>query len=222
MPLMGPVTRYRTLPRGGGASEEIVEKRSRFLARVTRVDSAQAARDLVERARTAHPDARHHCSAFVIGPDGVTHGAHDDGEPAGTAGAPILDVLLGSGLRDVGAVVTRWFGGTLLGAGGLVRAYAAATTAALGTAPVLERELRQVWTLTLPHALAGQVEHALRTAGVRVDGHDWSRPAGVGLTLAVPPGEGGRTEALLAQATSGTVSARVLGEEWVDLEPGSG
>ncbi len=102
------------------ASAELVVKKSRFLCTITRVDGREEARGVVDRLRKQHHEARHHCSAFVIGPDGTLEHSSDDGEPAGTAGAPMLEALRGSGLSDVVAVVTRWFGGVLLGPGGLV------------------------------------------------------------------------------------------------------
>lgn len=121
-----PVTAYTTL--SGPAEAEVGAKRSRFLAHLAPAADEEAARAVIEAARRAHHDARHHCSAFVLGPDRRTERSNDDGEPAGTAGSPMLDVLRGSGLTDVVAVVTRWFGGTLLGTGGLIRAYSDAVT----------------------------------------------------------------------------------------------
>ncbi len=112
--------RYRTVARPSVAEVEV--KRSRFSCRLERVSDEAAARAVVEEERRVHWDARHHCSAFVLGPSGEVQRSSDDGEPAGTAGAPMLEVLVGAGLSDVVAVVTRWFGGVLLGAGGLVRA----------------------------------------------------------------------------------------------------
>ena len=105
--------------------------RSRFLAHVARAETEAAARAVIAEARAAHHDARHHCSAFVLGADAMLRRSNDDGEPSGTAGRPMLDVLGGRGLSDVVVVVTRWFGGTLLGTGGLTRAYGDATAAAL-------------------------------------------------------------------------------------------
>ena len=104
---------YLTVARSGSAEIEV--KRSRFLARVERVETEAAARAVVEAARKEHWDARHHCSAFVLGPDAGVQRSNDDGEPSGTAGAPMLEVLRGRELSDVVVVVTRWFGGVLLG-----------------------------------------------------------------------------------------------------------
>ena len=103
-------------------SHEIEVKKSRFLALVARVSTPAEAREVVNERKAAMPDARHHCAAFVVSADGAQPFSHssDDGEPSGTAGRPMLDVLAGSKLVDVVAVVTRYFGGTLLGTGGLV------------------------------------------------------------------------------------------------------
>ncbi len=114
--MVEPVVTYR-VP-GRSAEAEIEVKRSRFRCTLERVEDEAAARALVERLRREHWDARHHCSAFVVGPPPVpVERSSDDGEPAGTAGAPMLEVLRGAGLSDTAVVVTRWFGGTLLGAG---------------------------------------------------------------------------------------------------------
>src|SRR5680860_1503467 len=120
------------------ASAEIEVKRSRFICHVERVANEDEARAVIERIRKQHWDARHNCSAFVLGPGGDVQRSNDDGEPSGTAGAPMLEVLRGRGVSDVVAVVTRYFGGVLLGAGGLVRAYSDSVRAALDEAGVLE------------------------------------------------------------------------------------
>ncbi|MGH3317578.1 MAG: IMPACT family protein, partial [Nocardioidaceae bacterium] len=120
---------YLTVARSRDAETEV--KRSRFLCRLRRVEHEDQARAVVDEARREHGDARHHCSAFILGPAGQVQRSSDDGEPAGTAGGPMLEVLRGREVSDVVAVVSRYFGGTLLGAGGLVRAYSDAVRAAL-------------------------------------------------------------------------------------------
>ncbi|MBO5347633.1 MAG: YigZ family protein [Lachnospiraceae bacterium] len=114
---------------------EIVEKKSRFIANIRRVESEEEAVAFVEEMRRRYYDARHNCSAFVIGTRGELTRCSDDGEPSGTAGRPMLEVLLGSEIKGVAAVVTRYFGGTLLGTGGLVRAYTQALQEALKHCP---------------------------------------------------------------------------------------
>jgi len=205
------VTRYRTVARA--AEAEIEVKRSRFLARVEPVPDEGAARAVVAAARERHWDARHHCSAFVLGPGGHLERSSDDGEPAGTAGAPMLEVLRGHEVSDVVAVVTRWFGGTLLGAGGLVRAYGDAVRAALAEAGVRERRLLTEWLVALPHAYAGRVESELRARGVTVLDADYG--ADVALRLGVPPEDEEVLQALVAELTAGAVSPSAAGSRWV-------
>ena len=120
---------YQTIYRGGEG--EITEKKSRFIATVIPVNEEEKALEFIEAMKKKYWDATHNCSAYVIGERGETKRCSDDGEPSGTAGRPMLDVLEGEGLRNVAVVVTRYFGGTLLGTGGLVRAYSSAVRAGL-------------------------------------------------------------------------------------------
>jgi uncharacterized YigZ family protein len=205
------VTRYRTVARSAVAETEV--KRSRFLCRVERVETEAAARAVVERARKEHWDARHHCSAFVLGPDGALQRSSDDGEPSGTAGAPMLEVLRGRAVSDVVAVVTRWFGGTLLGAGGLVRAYGDAVRAGLDAAGVRERVLAALFDVEVSHADAGRVESALRARGVGVRDATYAAER-VSLRLAVEPATD--LDAVLAEVTGGTVWSTPAGHAWSD------
>lgn len=121
------------LPAEGLVSHEFEVKRSRFITWIDRAGSEDGARALIHAAREAYPDARHHCSAFVLHVEGAQpiERSSDDGEPSGTAGRPMLEVLKGSGMFDVAAVVIRYFGGTKLGTGGLVSAYTEAVADAL-------------------------------------------------------------------------------------------
>lgn len=114
-----------------GATAEITEKKSRFIATVQSVRSQEEADDFILRTRKTFWDARHNCSAMILGQRGEISRCSDDGEPSGTAGRPMLSVLAGEGLTDVCAVVTRYFGGVLLGTGGLVRAYSDAVKKAV-------------------------------------------------------------------------------------------
>ena len=151
----------------------------------------------------------------MLGPDGAIQRSSDDGEPAGTAGAPMLDVLRGAGLSDVAAVVTRWFGGTLLGAGGLVRAYGDAVRGAVAEAGALRRSLLTELALELDHADAGRVEGELRSRGVVV--LDVAYDARVRLLLAAAPEGVERLDELVAAATGGRSLATPVGERWVDV-----
>ena len=120
---------YRVLLEGGEG--EIVEKKSRFIATVRKCETEEEAVAFIEEMKKKYWDARHNCSAFVIGSRGELTRCSDDGEPGGTAGRPMLEVLLGEGIRNIAVVVTRYFGGVLLGTGGLVRAYTQAVKAGL-------------------------------------------------------------------------------------------
>lgn len=201
------------------ATVEIEIKRSRFRADIVRVSTEDEARALVERLRREHWDARHHCSAFVLGPDrpgGEIQRSNDDGEPAGTAGAPMLEVLRGRELVDVAVVVTRWFGGVLLGAGGLVRAYGDAVRAACDEAGVQRRELRRTGSLTVGHADAGRAENELRARGVVVTGTTYGA-SGVELALAAGAERTAEVDAAVAAVTAGAAAVEWGDTAWVDV-----
>jgi uncharacterized YigZ family protein len=169
---------------------ETVVTRSRFIATLAPVMDEPAADATVAEVRRRYHDARHHCTALVLGADGQRHRSSDDGEPSGTAGAPMLAVLQGADLTDVVAVVTRYFGGTLLGAGGLVRAYGGAVSAALAAATRLRRRSMALRELRIGHADAGRIEHRLRPwleqFGATLDDQAYLADA-VLLRLALPP-----------------------------------
>ncbi|HIZ97166.1 MAG TPA: YigZ family protein [Candidatus Janibacter merdipullorum] len=205
-------TSYRTIARDGQATIEV--KRSRFLCTLVRVDGEGDARAVIEQIRKEHWDARHHCSAFVLGPDGALQRSSDDGEPAGTAGAPMLDVLCGHEVCDVVAVVTRWFGGVLLGAGGLVRAYGDAVREGLGTVGTLRRSLLAEHDLVVTHAEAGRLDNELRTRGVRV--LDASYGAEVTLRLGVPAEDRDGLAPLVSELTGGAGRLQRAGTRWID------
>lgn len=128
---------YHTVYRGG--SGEIVEKKSRFIAEVFPVTSEEEAMQYLEETRKRYWDARHHCWAYVLGRNPSAERMSDDGEPAGTAGKPILEVIRGRQITDVLVIVTRYFGGTLLGTGGLVRAYTASAAEGLKHSEIITR-----------------------------------------------------------------------------------
>jgi uncharacterized YigZ family protein len=205
-------TSYLTVARTAEVETEV--KRSRFLGHVERVGSEDQARAVVVRTRKQHWDARHHCSAFVLGPDGAVQRSNDDGEPSGTAGAPMLEVLRGREVSDVVAVVTRWFGGVLLGAGGLVRAYGDAVRETLDAAGVRRRLLLERYDVLADHADAGKLESDLRAREVRVLGVDYAERAT--LHLAVPADAADGFAALLAELTGGGPAPEATGPVWVD------
>ena len=142
-------------------AEETIH-RSRFIVTIARVTSPEEAKAFIEEVRTEHAQATHNCWAFVAGSPGSTAhvGASDDGEPKGTAGRPMLTVLLHCGVGEIAAVVTRYFGGILLGTGGLVRAYQGLVKLGLESLPLRERVPSQIMRITLEHRF---VNIALRT-----------------------------------------------------------
>jgi uncharacterized YigZ family protein len=207
-----PATSYLTIGRDGVA--EVEHSRSRFRCTLTRVEDEEGARAVIEQVRKQHWDARHHCTAFVIGPDRAVEASNDAGEPPGTAGAPMLEVLRGRELSDVVAVVSRWFGGVLLGTGGLARAYAGATRTALDEVGVVERVLQELCEVSVDIAEVGRLEHDLRSRGARVLGVEYTGEAS--LHFAIPPLARKATEEIVAELTAGRAELRVIGQEWVD------
>lgn len=207
---------YQTIARTTEAELEI--SRSRFLTRIERVETEAAARAVIAAAREAHPKARHHCSAFVLGPDQRTQRSNDDGEPSGTAGAPMLDALTSAGLSDVVAVVTRYFGGVLLGAGGLTRAYRAAVAEATLSAPRVTRAPRQRVVILAAYDVAAQLAAEARRRGWTVG--DATYGEAVEQEIAIAEEDLGALTALAAELSAG--AARVVPGEvaYVDLSPG--
>ncbi|EEI16927.1 IMPACT family protein [Corynebacterium lipophiloflavum] len=201
---------------GDPVTAELEIKRSRFIAWIARASDEAAARALVDAARAAYPDARHHCFACIV--DGAAANpierSSDDGEPSGTAGTPMLDVLRGTGMRDIAAVVTRYFGGVKLGAGGLVHAYSNAVSEALTHVPRVRRHVAELATVALPHADAGRIEAELRHAGIDIADVTYGSLAEY--TLAFTPGQRERVDAILAAATHGTAITRSVGHQWVE------
>ena len=173
-----------TLAPGEQPETELEVRRSRFLARAARTDTEQDARAFIASVRAAYPDARHHCSALVVpGPGGLgaptTERSSDDGEPAGTAGQPMLEVLRASTLVGATVVVTRYFGGVLLGTGGLVRAYSQATSQVLAAARRVRLATRFFCVSPWPRPGAWSPSCAACAPGRRSPARPvWRRPSG--------------------------------------------
>jgi uncharacterized YigZ family protein len=209
--------RYVTVGREGTYQSEI--KRSRFLCALAPADSEQAAQEFIQRIRKQHPGATHNCFAYVIGADGRVHKASDDGEPGGTAGTPMLQVLLRREVRDVVAVVTRYYGGIQLGAGGLARAYGGAVSAALDELGTVERQKLALVTVAVDHQRAGKLENDLRAAGSAVHGVRYG--ADVTIELGVPEEDLAAFRSWLADATAGSAVAEVTGAGYFQSTPGA-
>lgn len=204
---------YRTI--AGPVDAEIEISRSRFLARIERAETEAAAREVIAAARAAHPRARHHCSAFVLGVDGRVQRSNDDGEPGGTAGAPMLDALVSASLSDVVAVVTRYFGGVLLGAGGLTRAYRAAVAEAVARATPVTRGLRHEVAVRTSYDIAPQLEAEARRRGWSVGAAEYTDA--VTQTFLVAEDQLAPLTALAAELSAGSAVVTPGGSAYVDL-----
>ncbi|MFT4110612.1 IMPACT family protein [Propionicimonas sp.] len=203
----------------GRVEHELVVKKSRFIATLEPVHTVAAADAAIAAVRRQHWAARHHCVALVVGRHAEQQRSSDDGEPSGTAGVPMLEVLRQRGLTDLVAVVTRYFGGVLLGAGGLVRAYSSAVSGALDGARIVRREVLVEVGIRVPHGDAGRFESWLRDWAA---GHDavlgepvWTDVAR--FTILVPPAALTLLTADTAAFSAGTLAPVAGAERIVDL-----
>ena len=156
----------RTVYEGGQG--EIIEKKSRFIATVKPVKTEEEALELIETLKKKYWDATHNCFAYIIGEGAPLKRCSDDGEPSGTAGRPMLDVLEGEALRDVCVVVTRYFGGTLLGTGGLVRAYSGAVRAGLEASVLITRQKGVKLQVGTDYTGLGKIQYLLGQRGIKI------------------------------------------------------
>lgn len=152
---------------------EIVEKKSRFIGQVRHVESEEEADAFVTEIKKKHYDARHNCYAYVIGAEQPLMRFSDDGEPGGTAGKPILEVIQGAGLCDVCIVVTRYFGGTLLGTGGLVRAYTDAAKACTKATEIVHKRMVVPLHITTNYTDLGKIQYILGTERIEIKDSDY-------------------------------------------------
>ncbi|MFD9035137.1 YigZ family protein [Streptomyces sp. NPDC059567] len=203
---------YRTLAREGVHETEI--NRSRFICALAPVATEQEAQEFVARIRKEHPAATHNCFAYVIGADAAVQKASDDGEPGGTAGAPMLQMLMRREMRYVAAVVTRYYGGVKLGAGGLIRAYGGVVGEALDALGTITRQRFRLATVTVDHQRAGKLENDLRATGRAV--REVSYAEGVTIEIGLPDADVAEFRAWLADATAGTAALELGGEAYGD------
>jgi uncharacterized YigZ family protein len=148
----------------GYGEHEINIERSRFITYVTRAETEEEAQEFITSIKKKHHDANHNCSAYMIGENNLIQKANDDGEPSGTAGVPMLEVLKKRDLKDTVVVVTRYFGGIKLGAGGLIRAYGRATSEGLNATGIVERRLMRVMKTKIDYTWLGKVENEVRSS----------------------------------------------------------
>ena len=184
-----------------GGEAEIVEKKSRFIAYVRPVNTEEEAVRFIDEIKKKHWDARHNCSAFVIGKNNELTRCSDDGEPSGTAGKPMLEVLLGQGLHNVAVVVTRYFGGVLLGTGGLVRAYQAAVKEGIFASKILEKFEGARYLVETDYNGIGKIQYILAKENINTLGVDYSDK--VVVEFVVKADEEGKIVKEITEATAG-------------------
>jgi uncharacterized YigZ family protein len=143
---------------------EIIIQKSRFIAHVTRAETEEEAQEFIAAIKKKHHSATHNCSAYLIGENDQIQKANDDGEPSGTAGVPILEVLKKKNLKDTAVVITRYFGGIKLGAGGLIRAYGKSTSEGISATGIVERKLMKVMHTKVDYTWLGKLENELRSS----------------------------------------------------------
>ena len=157
-----------------GGEGEIVEKKSRFIATVVPVESEDEALAFIAAMKKKYWNASHNCSAFVVGENYEIQRCSDDGEPQGTAGRPMLDVLLGEEIHNAAVVVTRYFGGTLLGTGGLVRAYSKSVQEGLRCSTVIEKKVGELMMIQTDYNGIGKIQYLLGQRGLKIVDSDYT------------------------------------------------
>lgn len=195
---------YRTIKEEDDQLETLYEiQKSKFITHLRHVETEETAREFIASIKKRYHDARHNCSAYVLGENSgqQLQKSNDDGEPGGTAGAPILEAIKQKQLTDIAVVVTRYFGGIKLGAGGLIRAYSHAAVLGLNAATTLEMQPFQEILLTIDYSQLPAIEHWIRTESLRTGETDYG--AEVKLPLLFPPEETDRRLAELTNLTSG-------------------
>ena len=191
----------RTVYEGGQG--EIIEKKSRFIATVKPVKTEEEALEFIESLKKKYWDATHNCFAYIISGGTPLKRCSDDGEPSGTAGRPMLDVILGEDIYNVAVVVTRYFGGVLLGTGGLVRAYSGAVQAGLGESTVIEKYHGISLALTADYTAIGKLQYIAAENQLPVLDTEYTDK--VIMHLLVPNDQIGRIQKVITEATSGRI-----------------
>ena len=192
---------------GTGEYEE--QKKSRFIANIAPVSSEAEAVSFIESIRKKYYDARHHCTAFIIGRNKEVTRCSDDGEPSGTAGKPILEVLLGADVTNVAAVVTRYFGGTLLGTGGLVRAYTQAAREAIENAGIGIMRYKTEMTIEIDYTDVGKVQYLLGSRKINIAQSRYAEK--VEFDIRIPEEERTEISSALTEATAARAKMNIIG-----------
>ena len=200
--------------KGYGESEIILSK-SRFITYVNRAETEQEALDFIDKIKKMHPSATHNCSCYMIGEHDTIQKANDDGEPSGTAGVPMLEVLKKQGLKDTVVVVTRYFGGIKLGGGGLIRAYGKATTEGLLAAQIVERKMHYLMKVAIDYSWLGKAENEIRDSHYAL--RDISYAEGVELFVFVLKEEEQQFVEWMTELTNGQGVTSRIAEQFIEF-----
>lgn len=195
-----------------GGEDEIVEKKSRFIATVIPAETEEEALLFIETMRKKYWNATHNCFAYVIGDRNQLQRCSDDGEPSGTAGRPMLDVLLGEGIHNIAVVVTRYFGGTLLGTGGLVRAYSSATQAGIRASKIIIKMKGFCLTIKTDYTGLGKIQYILGQRGIKT--LDSIYTDNVQLDVLLPEDEARTVMTEITEGTNGRAIQKLGDECW--------
>jgi len=204
---------YRTIRESG--LNEINIKKSRFICRIQRTESEEEAVQFIEEIKKENWKANHNCSAYLIGESNHIQRASDDGEPSGTAGVPILEVLRKRNIKNVTAVVTRYFGGTKLGAGGLIRAYGQVTNETINQIGIVEKQLQQFIAVTVSYPTSGKLQNLLEESDYTIHSSDYT--ADVTYHCLIPVEKDGSCKEQVTEWTSGTALFNKGAKAWIEI-----
>lgn len=203
--------RYKTV--AAESETLIVEKKSKFISHVKPAANEAEALAYLSEIRSRYPDARHNVYAYVIEENNIFRYS-DDGEPSGTAGMPVLDTIRKSGIVDVAVVITRYFGGTLLGTGGLVRAYSASAKKGLEASGIIIRTMCDIISVRVSYDLAGKLQYAFLAAGTDVENTLYEND--VTFLIGSPQSETERIMAKLTDLTGGRAVMKIINRKYID------
>ncbi|QQK77916.1 YigZ family protein [Salicibibacter cibarius] len=205
---------YYTIKNDGIYEQTI--KKSRFIAHMQRIQDENDAKAFIDEIKNKHPNATHNCSAYVVGMGNETQKANDDGEPSGTAGVPMLNVLVKQELKNTAVVVTRYFGGIKLGAGGLIRAYGNSVTEAVNYIGIVHRQPMQKYRLAIAYELLGKIENELRESPYKLVSKDYGTH--VDIHVAVDMNDKETFEKWIINTSNNRVTITVSGTSYMEKD----
>lgn len=205
---------YYTIKEAG--THEVIIQKSRFIGHMKRVTTEEEAQQFIQSIKKQHYNATHNCYAYLIGERDQIQKANDDGEPSGTAGIPMLEVLKKLALKNVVIVITRYFGGIKLGAGGLIRAYSSVTAETVKQIGIVKGELMQGYSVTVAYPLLGKLENALSNSPYSID--DIHYLENVELIIYVPIDNINTFEETIINLTNNQMTLTKLAQKYIEHE----